>query len=185
MPRTNSLQETRRWWIRLLLQPLLFLAGGAVLLTALGVAQRTGWISSGHVGHLHDQDQMANGNVQYICPMMCTPPQSEPGRCPVCDMELVPASSGSGPADSQSIRLTPAARRVANIQTVTVRSESINRTIRAVGQLSYDEGRLKAISAYVDGRIERLYADYTGIVVKEGDHLALVYSPRLYSAQVE
>ncbi|MDC0936462.1 efflux RND transporter periplasmic adaptor subunit, partial [Pirellulales bacterium] len=38
---------------------------------------------------------------------------------------------------------------------------------------------------YVDGRLDRLYADYTGVVVKKGDHLALVYSPRLYSAQVE
>ena len=61
----------------------------------------------------------------------------------------------------------------------------MTRTIRAIGELSYDEGALKTISAYVDGRLERLYADYTGVVVKKGDHLALVYSPRLYSAQVE
>jgi Cu(I)/Ag(I) efflux system membrane fusion protein len=37
----------------------------------------------------------------------------------------------------------------------------------------------------VDGRIEKLFADYTGVVVREGDCLALVYSPELYSAQVE
>ena len=163
----------------------MFLSGGAVLLTALGVAQRMGWISAGHTGDSPAHHQTAAGDVQYICPMICTPPQSEPGRCPVCDMELVPASSGSGPADSQSIRLDPAARRVANIQTVTVQSKPVMQTIRAVGRLTCDEGRLKSISAYVDGRIERLYADYTGVVVQEGDHLALVYSPRLYSAQVE
>jgi hypothetical protein len=35
-------------------------------------------------------------DVLYICPMMCTPPVSEPGRCPVCGMELVPSSTGDG-----------------------------------------------------------------------------------------
>ena len=100
-------------------------------------------------------------------------------------MELVPATSGGGKTDSRSIHVDPATRRVANIQTVTVASLPVTRTIRAIGELRYDEGTLKTISAYVDGRLDRLYADYTGVVVKEGDHLALLYSPRLYSGQVE
>ena len=98
-------------------------------------------------------------------------------------MELVPASSGGG--DSRSIQIDPAARRVANIRTVVVKAASMTRTIRAIGELNYDEGALKTISAYVDGRLDHLYADYTGIVVHKGDHLALVYSPRLYTGQVE
>jgi Cu(I)/Ag(I) efflux system membrane fusion protein len=57
--------------------------------------------------------------------------------------------------------------------------------VQAIGELSYDEGAMKTIAAYTDGRIERLYADYTGMVVQRGDTLALVYSPRLYSGQVE
>jgi len=177
-------RQSPYWWIRLLLQPLLFLACGAMLFAGLGVAQRLGWISSGS-GGTHTLASAGWESVRYICPMMCTPPQAEPGRCPVCAMELVPASSGGGPTDSRSIQIDPASRRVANIQTVAVRSVAMTRTIRAVGELSYDEGTLKTISAYVDGRLERLYADYNGVVVKKGDHLALVYSPRLYSAQVE
>ena len=88
-------------------------------------------------------------------------------------------------SDGRSIQLDPAARRVANIRTVAVTSMPMTRTIRGVGRLSYDEGTMRTISAYVDGRIEKLYADYTGVVVNQSDHLALVYSPRLYSAQVE
>jgi len=170
--------------LRFATRPLLFLLCGALLLAGLGVAQRQGWISAGGKS---DQGLAAAGeaNVRYICPMMCTPPQSEPGRCPVCAMELVPASSASGTNDSRSVEIAPVARRVANIRTATVRSMPVTRTIRAVGEVSYDEGTLRTISAYVDGRIERLYADYTGVVVNQGDHLALVYSPRLYSAQVE
>jgi len=103
----------------------------------------------------------------------------------VCAMELVPASSGGGSTDELSIHVDPAARRVANIRTVAVKSVPLTRKIRTIGKLSYDEGTLKAISAYVDGRLDRLYADYTGVVVEKGDHLALLYSPQLYSSQVE
>ncbi len=46
------------------------------------------------------------------------------------------------------------------------------------------KANLKTLSAYIDGRIEELYADYTGIEVKKGDSLALIYSPDLYAAQV-
>jgi RND family efflux transporter MFP subunit len=101
-------------------------------------------------------------------------------------MELVPASSGgSGDADERSLRIDPASRRVANIRTAPVEGVVASRPIRAIGQLSYDEGRLKTLAAYVDGRLDRLYADYTGVVVHQGDELALLYSPQLYTAQAE
>lgn len=171
-------------WLKVLVQPLLFLAAGVGLIIGLGVAQKQGWISAGGGGTVHVVSSEAS-STRYICPMMCTPPQAEPGRCPVCAMELVPAASGGGPSDSRSVHLDPVARRIANIHTSAAKKMSLERTIRAVGELSYDESSLKTLSAYVDGRLEKLYADYTGVVVQKGDHLALVYSPRLYSAQVE
>ncbi len=173
-----------RWWIKLVLPPVLFLAAGILLMVALGATQKLGWISAGGGG---DQQHASTGgeNVRYICPMMCTPPQTEPGRCPVCAMELVPANSGGGSNDGLSVEIDPAARRVANIRTVAVKAVPLTRKIRAIGKLRYDEGTLKTIAAYVDGRLDRLYADYTGVFVEKGDHLALLYSPRLYSSQVE
>jgi Cu(I)/Ag(I) efflux system membrane fusion protein len=180
---TPRRKDDLRWWIKLVLQPVLLLAAGGVLIVALGAAQKLGWISAG--GAAGPQHVSAGSeNVRYICPMMCTPPQTEPGRCPVCAMELVPANSG-GESDESSIRIDPAARRVANIRTAPVKAVPLTRKIRAIGKLSYDEGTLKTIAAYVDGRLERLYADYTGVVVEQGDHLALLYSPQLYSSQVE
>ena len=178
-------QSQRSWWLTLILRPVLFLACGAILIVSLGVVQQLGWISAG--GGVHQHGAESSGTQMFICPMMCTPPQSEPGRCPVCAMELVPASAGNGmgEGDSQSIRIDTVARRVANIQTVPVQSKPVVRTIRAVGDLRYNESSLRTISAYVDGRLERLYADYTGVEVRRDDRLALVYSPRLYSAQVE
>ncbi|MHC4398939.1 MAG: efflux RND transporter periplasmic adaptor subunit [Planctomycetota bacterium] len=181
---TPPRQTSFRWCIKLVLQPALFLVVGVLLILALGAAQKLGWISAGSgVGGGHASSGAEN--VRYICPMMCTPPQTEPGRCPVCAMELVPATSGSSNTDELSIQVDPAARRVANIRTAPVKAISLTRKIRAIGELSYDEGTLKTIAAYVDGRLDCLYADYTGVVVEKGDHLALLYSPRLYSSQVE
>lgn len=175
--------ESRRWWIKLFLQPLLFLACAATAIAGLGLAQRLGWISAGG-GH-RSATGVATAAVDYICPMMCTPPQQEPGRCPVCAMELVPATAGGSGGDSRSIEVDPASRRVANIHTVPVKCLQMDRTIRAIGALAYDEGSLRTIAAWSDGRLDRLYADYTGVVVEKGDHLALVYSPEVYSGQVE
>jgi Cu(I)/Ag(I) efflux system membrane fusion protein len=166
-------------------QPLLLLAAGALLIVGLGVAQKAGWISAGGGGESRPQASSGGEDVRYICPMMCTPPQTKPGRCPVCAMELVPASSGGDDTDEFSIQVDPVARRLANIQTVAVKAIPLARKIRTIGELSYDEGTLKTLSAYVDSRLDRLYADYTGVVVTKGDHLALLYSPQLYSCQVE
>ncbi len=178
--------EARRWWIKLVLQPAIALGVGALLLAGLGVSQRMGWISAGGGGGGESHASASGGASQrFICPMMCTPPQSEPGRCPVCAMELVAATAGGGNSDTQSVEINPAARRAADIHTVAVEALPSIHAIRAIGELSYDEGTLKTIAAYVDGRLERLYADYTGMVVNKGDHLAMVYSPRLYSSQVE
>lgn len=176
-------EPTVSLWRSMFVQPLLVLGAGALVIVLLGVAQKYGFISAGGGGgHSHVSGGAAA--VRYICPMMCTPPQSEPGRCPNCAMELVPATSGGG-GPSNAITIDAAARRVSNIQTVAVISMPMTRTIRAIGELSYDEGTQRTIAAYVDGRLDRLYADYTGMVVNKGDHLALLYSPRLYSGQVE
>ncbi|EMI41343.1 efflux RND transporter periplasmic adaptor subunit [Rhodopirellula sp. SWK7] len=121
---------------------------------------------------------------RYICPMMCTPPSSEPGRCPVCAMELVKATGGGG-GDGVSVTIEPVARRLIGIQTAKAKQGPVTQTIRTIGSISYDESKLATISAYVGGRIEKLYANYVGVPVEKDDDLALIYSPDLYSAQVE
>jgi len=172
-----------RSWMKMLIQPVLIIASGVALIFLLGLAQRMGWISAG--GSTQAQATAAAASTRYICPMICTPPQTEPGRCPVCAMELVPAASGGSDSDEKSISIQPAARRLANIQTAAARSMPLTRSIRTVGQIEYDEGSLATIAAYFDGRIERLLADYTGVQVQAREHMALIYSPSLYSAQVE
>ena len=121
---------------------------------------------------------------RYICPMMCVPPSSEPGKCPVCAMDLVPASS-AGSGDERSVTFDPASRRLAGIQTEPVTLVPLSQTLRAVGEIAHDQSREATLSAYVDGRLERLYADSVGVRVEEGAKLVELYSPDLYSAQQE
>ncbi|HMO13687.1 MAG TPA: efflux RND transporter periplasmic adaptor subunit [Pirellulaceae bacterium] len=172
---------------KLVFVPMLILASFIVCLIILGVAQRTGWLTSDHVngetGSVADTND--NGtSVSYICPMMCVPPTTKPGRCPVCGMELVPAAAVST-EPSTKIEIDPRSRRIAGIRTVKAESRPLVRKIRGVGSIQYDETKLKTLSAYFDSRVERLFADFTGITVEKGDALALVYSPELYAAQVE
>jgi Cu(I)/Ag(I) efflux system membrane fusion protein len=54
-----------------------------------------------------------------------------------------------------------------------------------VGKVDYDETRLADITAWVGGRLDRLYVDYTGVPVRKGDHLVSMYSPDLIVAQRE
>ena len=54
-----------------------------------------------------------------------------------------------------------------------------------VGRVTYDETRLSHVTARVSGRLERLFVDYTGVKVNEGDHLVDLYSPALLEAQEE
>jgi Cu(I)/Ag(I) efflux system membrane fusion protein len=101
-------------------------------------------------------------------------------------MELVPASSAGGASlEEFAVHIEPARRRLANIETAEVKSEPLSATLRTIGAIAIDESRQATIAAYVDGRLERLFADYTGVRINKGDHLAIIYSPQLFGAQAE
>ena len=171
-----------RWCLRRLLAPALFFFAGLGLIVAMGVAQRLGWISAGGgpVGQSAASDQV------FTCPMHPQIRQPTLDRCPICGMELVAATgAGESDLDELSVKIESAQRRLANIETDAARRDPVSATIQTVGAIAIDESRMATIASYIDGRLERLFADYTGVDVSEGDHLAVIYSPQLYSAQVE
>ena len=125
---------------------------------------------------------------------MCTMPEcNDPGsddpnsRCPVCGMKREPVmlDTGSGETDKPEVSLSECARRLAELATEPVIRRHLVKRIRTVGKVTYDETRRKMVSAWTDGRIDRLFADFTGMVVSKGDHLVEIYSPELVSAQEE
>lgn len=172
-----------RWWLSRFGNLGLFFGTGVLLIVLLGVAQRIGWIKS---GSLMTASSSEGGSQEiHTCPMHPQIRQPGPGRCPICGMALVPAASAEADLDALAITIEPAQRRLANIKTAEVTKQPVTTTIRTIGAIEIDESRQATIASYIDGRVERLFADYTGVEVDKGDHLAVVYSPQLYSAQVE
>ena len=111
----------------------------------------------------------------------------EPGQCPICAMDLIPVVA-EGVADElgpRQIRLSATARKLASIQVASVQRRFVPVETRLVGKIAVDETRRRYITAWIPGRIDRLYVDYTGIPVRKGDHMAYLYSPELLSAQEE
>jgi len=109
-----------------------------------------------------------------------------PGKCPSCGMDLIPLESGHTEETAPNqIRLSKTAVQLVQIETSPVVRGLAERQVRMVGKITYDETRLAYITAWVPGRLDRLYADYTGISIAKGDHMVYMYSPELLSAQEE
>ncbi len=111
----------------------------------------------------------------------------EPGKCPICGMELIPVTSDTSGDETSPRELTLSAHaaKLAEIEVAPVERKFVQKEIRMVGKVEYDETRLSYITAWLPGRIDRLYVDYTGITVRKGDHLVYIYSPELFTTQEE
>ncbi|MHC4923558.1 MAG: efflux RND transporter periplasmic adaptor subunit [Planctomycetota bacterium] len=124
------------------------------------------------------------GGTVWTCSMHPTVRQPGPGQCPICGMDLIKVSA-SGPGGLRDLTLTPDAVARLDIRvTPAVRKAATNR-LRFLGRVAPDETRVATTTARMDGRLDRLFVDYTGITVRKGDHLAEIYSPDLYIAQEE
>lgn len=107
------------------------------------------------------------------------------GLCPICNMDLIPASTGEDSGAMRRLVVSENARKLMDIVTAPVERKFVSAAIRMVGKVDYDETRLAYITAWLPGRLDRLYVDYTGIPVNKGDHMVYLYSPELISAQEE
>lgn len=153
----------------------------AVLAVWLGRVTTDWWPTTDE----HARDGSA-GDEQtlWTCPMHPEVVLPDDVPCPKCGMDLVPKVPGDDPGERR-VRLTDAAARLAEIETAPARRAFVTMPVRMVGKIDYDETRLRTIAARVAGRLDRLFVDYTGIRVAEGDHLVSLYSPDLLIAQQE
>ena len=182
-PVSTTRQEILRWGLGRLVNLGLFVGAGVLLIVLLGIAQRVGWLKT--AGETQSSSSVGSAEAVHTCPMHPQIRQPGLGDCPICGMPLVPATAGGADLDEFAVSIEPAQRRLANIKTVTVTEQPVSRQLQTIGSIEIDESRQATISSYIDGRLEKIYADYTGVEVQEGDHLAVVYSPQIYSAQIE
>jgi Cu(I)/Ag(I) efflux system membrane fusion protein len=91
----------------------------------------------------------------------------------------------TGGDELNPVRLTSEAARLIGVTFAEVQFRPVRRTVQTVGRIVYDETRLATVNPKIDGWVERLYVDFTGAPVREGQALMDVYSPKLVSAQEE
>ena len=158
----------------------LFIIGGII----------TGWLvfhTHSNVEEKHDHELTAQNSKETIwtCAMHPQIRMHEPGKCPICGMELIPLVNNSAPVDSNAIQLSKEAVQLANVLTSTVTRQNAVKEIRLYGKVQADERLLQSQVAHIPGRIEKLFVNFNGESVTKGQTLALIYSPELVTAQQE
>jgi len=113
----------------------------------------------------------------------------KPGRCTICGMELTPVYEGEKGFDATGgdnvVALTQSQIQVLHVQTAEAKTRQLTRTLRVAGVIDDNASRHRVLSAYVDGRLDKLHVNYVGAEVTEGQPLAEFYSPTLLQAERE
>ena len=176
------------WWSRIYGKHTgkLWIGQAAVLLIigfsiAWSMKDSSSTVNSAKSSETHTEHK--NVSQIWTCSMHPQIRRDGPGKCPICGMELVPVTTSAG--GIRTITISPTARKLMRIETTPVERRYVTAEIRMVGKVEYDETKLSYITAWVSGRLDRLYVDFTGIEVKKGDHLVYIYSEELYAAQEE
>jgi Cu(I)/Ag(I) efflux system membrane fusion protein len=84
-----------------------------------------------------------------------------------------------------TVQISPERQQLIGVKIGTVEMKPLEKMIRTVGRIDYDEKRLVTISPKIGGWIEDLYVDFTGRYVQQGEPLLTLYSPELVSTQEE
>jgi RND family efflux transporter MFP subunit len=83
------------------------------------------------------------------------------------------------------VRLSARAQSLAQVKVEEVQFRHLFKEIHTVGQIDYDERKMAFVAAWIPGRIDKLFVDYTGLTVKKGTPLVSLYSPDLITTQEE
>lgn len=127
----------------------------------------------------------------YTCPMHPDIIRHEPGKCPICGMELVllktPTQASESEMQNDLKNLLKPVDELVLSEAKTIRPQSGIRREDVLfnGVINYNTLNFSSISSRVTGRIEKLYVKYTYQEVRRGQKLMEIYSPDLAGAQQE
>ncbi len=119
----------------------------------------------------------------YKDPMHPWYTSDKPGKAPDCGMDLVPVYEGE--SDIKGIKIDPVTVQNIGVKVEEVTKRHLSRTIRTVGQVTYDERKVYSVNTKIMGWVEKLYVDYTGKPVRKGEPLLELYSPDLVNTEQE
>ena len=158
-------------------------------------------VAAGHAAgpESHDHEQPRGGDAGdgedlYTCPMHPMILEPEPGTCPICGMDLVPASqdgadeNGTGELDDATgvaVSIDPSVIQKMNVRVETVEERLVSRKVRSVGYLSYDPQRMVTVTTKYPGFVEKVHVHQVGENVRRGEPLFEIYAPELVQTQQE
>jgi len=124
------------------------------------------------------------------------PVESQPsGSSPAGGRGTSPVASGH--AHGQPARVEPTgggpvryamsqeAKMLAEVRTVEVKRGHATKKLRMVGMVFDAETRVATLTARIDGRLDEVFIDFTGVKVNKGDPMVTIWSPTLIKSQVE
>ena len=134
------------------------------------------WIAvavfSGYIYGRRDGASPPVTNVQvpagkYYCSMHPSIIKDQAGSCPICSMELVKKSAGTGITSKEllnvgHVALSPTQQVMANLATVAAAVKPFTREINCTGIVAYNQERQGKVSAWVAGRLDRLLVKSVG-----------------------
>jgi Cu(I)/Ag(I) efflux system membrane fusion protein len=161
----------------------------AIYIGILAIGLVLGWILFGNSSTQeseHNHNKTVKTNQKWTCSMHPQIMKSEPGDCPICGMDLIPAESSAEGLLADQFKLSNNAMALANIQTSLVgNSNQKDNFIKLSGKIVENEESNAVQVSYFSGRIEKLNVSFTGEKINKGQLLATIYSPELYAAQQE
>ena len=125
---------------------------------------------------------VAGNTENYTCPMHPQIVQHEPGTCPICAMDLVPA--GRGGAKNQ-LSLNDEQLLLANVKTMKLERGQFGAGKVLNARLVANPEATEVISSHYQGRIERLFVKEAGIKIRKGQPIFQIYSESLQTLQLD
>ena len=96
-----------------------------------------------------------------------------------------PGAEAAGSAETARVTLGADEQRAIGITFAVVLRDSLERVVRSVGIVAFDESRLTTVTSKVEGWVEALTIDFTGERVTRGQPLLSLYAPEIVTAQEE
>lgn len=131
----------------------------------------------------HNHADMAGADEYYTCSMDPQVIENKAGNCPICHMKLIKVKRNNLKAGQ--IKLSAQQIKLGNITYDTIRVQELAKEITLTGKVTLDQNLSNAISARVQGRIEKLAVKNIGENISKGQLLYEIYSEDLSAAQQE
>jgi Cu(I)/Ag(I) efflux system membrane fusion protein len=149
-----------------------------LILVAAGIAFFYSTRRSGNMGNPpKNVAQTSTGQQTGSMPGM---PSEKPAGEPI-----KPTEETQKQEETPTVEIPLEKQQLIGVKTMAASVQPLQKIIRTVGKIEYDERKLTTVNAKVEGWIEKLYVNFTGTYVKKGEPLADIYSPELWATQQE